>query len=309
MHSVARFRIATAGAAVLALAACGGGGGSGSGSPSQPVAGPAPTPAPTPSPSPTTDPPATDRLPPAPFGLQASAAFALVGWQQIDTGGPGSFRLDQASERGTLAWSASEKTYLIGLADLGSGKLVYSFPPSGNNDVAFSIIQTNGSVARAYVTIFIRSANMGEIYWRTADGVQPFTYARAMFGIPVPAGGLPASGTKTFATGTSPQSSLVFDFASRKVSGTVTSFHDGGGWDPEGPIEKGTIAPTDIQPDGTFVAQLTVPGAPKTGELRGRLFGAAAGELGLYWNAPVRNGYGDWTDWHMVSNHPVCAAC
>ena len=98
-------------------------------------------------------------------------------------------------------------------------------------------------------------------------------------------------------------------FATRKVTGTVTSFHDGGGWDPAGPVELGTITPADINPDGTFVAQLTVPGAPHVGELRGQLFGASADELGLYWNAPVRNGYGDWTAWLMVSNHPICTTC
>lgn len=301
-----RFTTAIAGGALIALAACGGGGSS-----SGPTAGPAPapTPAPTPSPTSSTDPPATNRLPPAPFGLQASANLAILGWQQISLGPSVGYRLEHAGDRGTLSWSSTEQTYLIDLADLGAGKLVYTFPPSGNNDVAFSIVQANGSVARAYVTIFLRTGNVGEIFWSTADGVEPYIYARSLFGVPVPAGGLPTSGIRTFTTGLSPQNSLVFDFATRKVSGTVTSFHDGGGWDPEGPIEIGTIAPTDIQPDGTFVAQLTVAGAPNPGELRGRLFGASAHELGLYWNAPVRNGYGDWSEWRMVTNHAVCSVC
>jgi hypothetical protein len=255
------------------------------------------------------DPPATNLLPPAPFGLTASADFSLIGWQETSQKDAAPV-VALAEQKGTLAWSANLKTYTLGLADLGSGRLVYTFPPSGNNLTAFSIVQADGSIARVYVTIIARTANVGEMFWQTAGGVTPFVYARAMFGIPIAVGGLPTVGQRVFTTDTDPQSAIKIDFGTMKVSGTVTSFNDGGGWDPPGPKEQATIEPADIQPDGSFVAAMTIPGAPTKGELRGRLFGPAGTELVVYWNGPVRNGYdGAFGEWRTVITFPVCSSC
>lgn len=292
--------------ACVMLGSCGGGDDGGNLPPLVaigPPAGPGASPAPTPSPS---NPQAPSVLPPAPFGLTASADFPIVGWQQTSQEDAGAL-IALAEKKGVLAWSADLKTYTITLADLATGRLVYTFP--GNNPAAFSIIQADGSTAKVYVTIWLKTANTGEVYWQTADGVRPFVYAHAIFGMPF-AGSLPTIGRRVFTTDTSPQSSIVFDFATRKVSGTVTSFNDGGGWYPEGPKEQATLEPADIQPDGSFVAAITIPGAPKTGELRGRLFGPAGTDLGVYWNAPARTGYADgFEDWRAVTVYPACSSC
>ncbi len=290
----------------LALASCGGDEG---GPP--PVLGGTPSAAPTPSPTSTAgDPPATSNLPPAPFGLTTSAEFELVGWQQISQGPDAPYLVALAEDRGDLSWSAESKTYKIALADLDGGRLVYTFPPSGNNTAAFSIVKEDGTIAKVYVTIFVWSPNLGEVYWQTADGVTPFKYAHAFFGIRATPASLPSSGKQIFRTDTDPESSIIFDFAARKVSGTVTSFNDGGGWDPAGPKEQATLEPADIQPDGSFVAVISVPGAPRKGELRGRLFGPSGAELAVYWNAPVRDGYDKtFGEWLAVMRYEVCQAC
>lgn len=266
---------------------------------------PPPPPPPVPPPN---DPPATNLLPPAPFGLTASTNFALVGWQQSSPNTDQPMVAVPAEQKGTLAWSADLKTYSMTLNDLASGRLVYTFPPSGNNLVAFSIIQADGTIARVYVTIILKTANVGELYWQSADGVTPFVYAHAMFGIPV-SGSLPTVGRRVFTTDANPESSIVFDFTTGKVSGTVTSFNDGGSWDPSGPKEQATLEPADIRPDGSFIAAVTIPGAPRKGELRGRLFGAAGTELAIYWDAPSRDGYGEFGDWRAVTNYHACSSC
>ena len=271
--------------------------------------GAAPTPTPSPSSTPG-DPPATSNLPPAPFGLTASTQFKLVGWQQISQGSDAPPLIAPADSKGDLAWSAELKTYRITLADLDSGRLVYTFPPSGNNTAAFSIVKDDGKVARVYVTIFLRSSNLGEIYWQTASGITPHKYAHAYFGIPANPANLPLSGKRVFRTDTDPESAIVFDFGTGTVSGTVTSFDHGGGWNPEGPKEQATLEPTKIRPDGSFVAVISVPGAPRKGELRGALFGTSGTELAVYWNAPVRDGYSKaFGDWRDIMRYVVCEAC
>ena len=288
-----------------ALVGCGGGGdGSPTGGAAPVSVSPsAPTPAPTPTPT-----PAASLLPPAPFGLTTSADFPIVGWQLTSQGLHAPPLIALAEQKGTLAWSADLKTYTIALRDLGSGRLVYTFP--GNNPAAFSVVQADGSTAKAHVSLFLKSASIGEIFWQTAEGGSPFVSARALFGIPLAAGNLPTSGRRVFTTDTDPQSSMVFDFGTRTVSGTVTSFDDGGAWNPVGPKERATLEPADVQLDGSFVAVITVPGAPRQGELRGRLFGSAGTELGVYWNAPVRDGFDRmFRDWRSVMHYPVCSSC
>lgn len=291
-----------AAAACLALASCGGGGGS-----SQPVAGGGSAVA-APTPSPTQAPPII--FPPAPFGLTASAQFALVGWQATSES-PAGDSIALAQQKGKLAWSADLKTYVIELADLAAGRLFYTFPPAGGvggNPAAFSIAQADGSKAKVSVSLHPKTAAAGEIYWQTPEGVKPFVYARAIFGL-APAS-LPASGRREFTTDTNPQSSIVVDFSTRKVSGSLTSFDDGGGWNPGGPKERATLEPADLLADGSFVATIVVPGAPRKGELRGQLFGPQSNELGVYWNAPARDGFdGTFRDWRMVMLYPLCASC
>jgi hypothetical protein len=299
-HSAGRLGYALALGLPMILAGCGGGGGGGGSPPGGAAVALAPTPAPSSAPSPTPT-PAASLLPPAPFGLTMSADFALVGWQE--TSNLPAPLVALAEHKGSLAWSASLKTYAVALSDLASGRLVYSFP--GNNPVAFSIVQADGSTAKTHVTVRPRTDAIGDLYWSTADGVSPGVYARALFGIPIAAGSLPSSGVRVFATDTAPQSALTFDFAARKVTGTITSFNDGGAWDPPGPKEQATLEPADLQPDGSFVAVIAVPGAPRKGELRGRLFGLSGNELGVYWNAPVRDGYdGAFGEWRTVMFYP-----
>lgn len=298
---------ATAGLALL-LASCGGEDSTGS-----PPAASAPTPAPSPTPSPTPSapttpvpPPATSELPPAPFGITGDTTFALLGWQNRSNGADAPPTFNLAEEKGSLAWSTSLKTYRIDLADLASGKLVYTFGSSRNN-LAFSIVRPDGSVALAYVSLIVRSANMGEIYWQTADLVQPFISAQALFGIPVPAGTLPTSGTRTFVTDPVVKSEIEVDFAARKIGGTLTTFYQDA-W-TEGPVETATLTPADIQPDGTFVAEIAIAGSDRKGELRGRLFGASASELGLFFSASLRDGYGGRTEYQTVLRYDACTTC
>ena len=59
-----------------------------------------------------------------------------------------------------------------------------------------------------------------------------------------------------------------------------------------------------------LTAVISVPGAPRKGELRGRLFGPSGDELAVYWNAPVRDGYDKaFGDWRAVMNYVVCPTC
>lgn len=278
------------------LASCGGD----DDAPTPPVAGaPSATPAPSPAPSPTL------ALPPAPYGLTASTPLNLVGWQQTSQSGGAQFAL--ASDKAKLGWSSELKTYTIDLSDLAAGRLFYTFGATGNPN-AFSIAQADGTTAKTYVSLYTKLKASGEIYWQTADGVQPFVFGHALFGLPV--GVLPSSGRREFVTDTDPQSSIVVDFARAEVSGSVTAFNDGGGWDPEGPKERAIAEPAALLPDGSFVATLVVPGAPVTGELRGRLFGAAASELGVYWNAPARTGTDkSFAEWRAVMLYAACTSC
>lgn len=265
-----------------------------------PVAGGPPA-TPTPSPAPTS----TMELPPPPFGLTASAGFNLVGWQQ--TSQPAGYQFALAADKAKLAWSAELKTYSVDLADLAAGRLFYTFGAAGN-PASFSIARADGSTAKVYVSLYTRLASSGEIHWQTADGVQPFVFGHALFGLPV--GALPVSGRREFVTDTDPQSSIVIDFANAEVSGFVTSFNDGGGWDPPGPKERAMIEPTILLPDGSFVAKLVIPGAPATGELRGRLFGTAGNELGVYWNGPARTGSDkSFAEWRAVMLYSACSSC
>jgi hypothetical protein len=227
--------------------------------------------------------------------------------------GPGTPTLfAPADQKASLAWSSSLKTYTIALTDLASGRVVYTFGAQGN-PFAFSIIQNDGSTAKAYLTIQLVNAparaDVGEIYWQTADGISPGVSGRALFGLPL-SGALPAGGRRTFITDTDPQSAIVFDFATRKVTGTLTSFDNGGAWNPPGPKEQATLEPADIQPDDSFVAVITVAGAPKKGELRGRLLGASGNALAVYWNAPARDGFDKtFGDLRTVMSYPVCSSC
>jgi hypothetical protein len=148
---------------------------------------------------------------------------------------------------------------------------------------------------------------MGEIYWRTADWLQPYYYAHALFGLPVPPGGLPISGKRIFDTDNSQEHRIVFDFATRRVSGALATMYQDS-WS-EGPPEVATLLPADIQPDGTFVAEVSITGSDRKGELRGRLFGVAANELGLFLNAPLRDGYGGRSDFRTVIRFDACSGC
>lgn len=299
-------------ASLLLLSSCGG---EDSSSPAPVAVAPSPTPTPSPSPTPSptpspVPPPATAELPPSPFGLTGNADFALLGWQYSSDGVGAEPTYALASDRAALSWSAGLKTYRIDLADLASGKLVYTFG-SARNALAYSIVQPDGSVALAYVTLAPKTASVAQMYWQVADLVQPFHYGVALYGIPVPSGALPSNGRRTFLTDitTSPQKSLIIDFVARTVSGSLATFHDGGGWDPEGPKETGTITASALLPDGSFVAELEIAGAPRKGELRGRLYGPAGSDLGLYWNGPVRDGYGDWVDWRTTIILSECKSC
>jgi hypothetical protein len=181
------------------------------------------------------------------------------------------------------------------------------------NSLSFSIIQNDGSTAKAYVTISLSggpaNADIGSIFWQTADGITPFVYGRALFGLPI-AEPLPTSGRRTFVTDTEPMSAIVFDFATRKVSGTITSFNDGGSWDPAGPKEQATLEPAQIKADGSFVAVISVAGAPTKGELRGRLLGPLGKSLAVYWNAPARDGYEKvFGEWRTVMSYVECSTC
>ena len=111
-------------------------------------------------------------------------------------------------------------------------------------------------------------------------------------------------------TDTSPQSSLVVDFTTRKVSGTVTTAYTDA-WGPYNNKVRAVMDPADLQPDGSFAGVIAVPGAPRQGELRGRLFGPGANELGLYWNGPALDGYDSngWTEWRAVMGYVACTSC
>ena len=93
-------RLVLACTVALSVASCGGGDGSG----------------PTPTPSSSSggggaggSPPAPSNLPPAPFGLTATASFAFVGWQQTSQGNADPI-LALAPDKAALEWSATEKT-------------------------------------------------------------------------------------------------------------------------------------------------------------------------------------------------------
>ncbi|ANY18568.1 hypothetical protein A6F68_00032 [Tsuneonella dongtanensis] len=248
----------------------------------------------------------SNTLPPAPFALQSSATFGLIGWQYISSErAPTVFA--QAGEKAGFEWSQPDKTYRINLVDLGSGRLVYTFGKQ-SNAAAFSIVLSDGSTVPASVTLFERVGSVGDLYWQSAEGAKPFVYGRAIFGLPVPAGRLPTTGGLDFVGPGGGRNVLRVDFANRTVIGQVTAYHDGGGFHAEGPLESGTIEPATLQPDGSFVAKLTVAGAPRTGELRGRLFGPNADQMGVYWNAPARLD-GDWTDWQQVRIYEGCPNC
>ncbi|MBX7541591.1 hypothetical protein [Qipengyuania sphaerica] len=291
-------KVFVAALSVLALAACGGDDSPASAPPSSEGGG-----------GNTPDPPATANLPLAPFGLTQDMQFEMVGYQTVSRSDEPD-QLALAGDKGSLEWSSSEKTYLISLADLGSGKLVYTFSGEDRNPSAFSIVQADGTTAGAYVTLLLDGESSRKIYWQSADGVTPFVYAEAIYGIPVPAGSLPDTGSRIFVTDTSPQAAIEVDFSTGKVSGSITSYFDGGGFYPPGPKETAILEPADILPDGTFVAKLTIEGAPSQGLLRGRLFGASANEIGVYFDAPVRwDQSGTWARWRTVLRYPVCATC
>ena len=76
-------------------------------------------------------------------------------------------------------------------------------------------------------------------------------------------------------------SGIVVDFATRTVAGTFTTRFNNG-WDPVGAIARATLEPSEILPDGSFVAKAIVPGATTQGELRGRLVGQGGDALIVY---------------------------
>ncbi|MGX7894300.1 hypothetical protein [Tsuneonella sp. HG222] len=152
-------RLAIAGLAYLALGACGGDDGGGS-------------PSPSPTPTPSSGPPSVSNLAPAPFGITATTQLAVVGWQETHQTAAAPI-VALASEKFSLGWSASEKTYTAALADFGSGRLVYTFP--GNNPAAFSLVDANGAKLPVYVSIFLQTSAMGKLNWQSADGITPFT--------------------------------------------------------------------------------------------------------------------------------------
>lgn len=286
-------------AAVLAagLTGCGGGSGS-SGSSTGGSATVAPAPAPAPSPAPS--------FPPAPFGITATTPFVLVGWQEkTEPGKPD--QVVQASERAALTWSATEKTYVIALADLDSGRLFYTFP--NGNQLAFSVLKSDGTTGIVNVSLFAQGAATGQVYWQTpsAAGTPAFVSGRAIFG--VAAAPLPASGRRVFVTGATAANQLVVDLATRKVSGTLIVRYDNG-WDPAGPLEQVTLIDATLAPDGSFVAQGLVAGSPTPGEVRGQLLGPGGNDLALYWAGQVRGPYGGaFETWRDVSQLAACAGC
>jgi hypothetical protein len=287
-------------AVALAVAGCGGGGGSGGTGAPTGGSGGVPTGSSSPSPAPTSS--ITFGSPPAPFGLTSTTPFTIIGWQER------SGVVAPAGDRGQLTWSATLKTYTLKLADLDSGPLAYTFPPS-NQALAFSVIKPDGAKGNVYVTLVPNGAALGQLFWQSADGVSPFVYAQAIFGIAASAGALPSTGRKVFVTGDAPASQIVIDLATRKVSGTINEQFDNG-WDPEGPIEHATLVPTDLAADGSFVATFSVQGTSTTGQLRGQLMGASGDELAVYWNGPVRGPYGPvFEPWRDVASFTVCVGC
>ena len=245
-------------------------------------------------------------LPPPPFGLTTTAQFALTGWQESSTGPESAFSL--AQDKAVFSWSSAQKTYTIDLLDQEDGNLVYAFP---GNLAAFSVIRADGTQAKVNVTLYpAYGDNVGKVYWHTADDVAPRIYAEAIFGLPVQPGGIPASGARVFVTDNSPQSSIVVDFAKRQVTGSLTtSYNDT--WGPYNVKDRATLDPAELSPDGTFVATIGVPDAPRQGKLYGRLFGAQGTSLGVYWDGPARGGYDDsgWTDWRAVMAYVACTSC
>ncbi|MGX7894299.1 hypothetical protein [Tsuneonella sp. HG222] len=107
------------------------------------------------------------------------------------------------------------------------------------------------------------------------------------------------------------------DFATRKVSGTLTTAYTDG-WGPYPGLKvQAVLDPAELNADGTFTGVIGVAGAPSQGELRGRLFGGDANSLGVYWNGPAK--WPVWTDdssplqppwlpWRAVMGYAACTS-
>lgn len=259
--------------AAVALVACGGGGDS-------------PAPAQAPPPLRAAPTPAAALLPATPFGLTSSQSFAVLGWNVA----PGALAWSEiTADTATFNWSATLGTYQLGLKDVGSGSLIYTYP--GNNNLAFTLRYEDGSTAPLAITVGGRIQTAGRLWWSPLEGVSLST-GIAAFGMAAVPSDIPASGTRNFIGNDSPEyaPTLDFDFDGGKLTGKVRIAWDDA-WGPY-PATTYDLSPASFdRTANTFSATFTVPGAPAPGSIRGMFMGPGAREVAIAWQSPTVDPY------------------
>lgn len=257
------------GASVLALvvSACGGGGG---GAPvaSIPPAPVAPTPPP---PAPT---PAQGALAVPPSGVSASTDFATVG---------GNFQ---------VRWNADLQSYEVTVPNFGSGKIVQTF--FGPYGAAGDVIAADGTkllTAQAY-TPYSYTGRMTLSKQPVGPNAVGFE-SIAAYGVLTPAGGVPTTGTASFAAELDGRAggywvygsaSLQFDFAAGKLSGFMDPLLNGPMGAPD--LPRYNFTQTVYSTGSTsFSGGFDVVG-PTPSSFSGRFTGPSAQELMVSFQAP-----------------------
>jgi hypothetical protein len=285
MHSLSKWKPVLTAAAALAVAGCGGEGGS---------AGSAPSPSPSPSPTPTSTPtPAAMILPPAPFGLTASQPFTVLGFGDTKQPSEPTFIDNQV----TFEWSATAQTYRLAGPDVGSGRLVYTFP--GKNPFAFSLIADDNTTFPVAVTVNAKRPRTGELSWTIASQGSGINSASALFAIPVDSGAIRSTGIAQFICETAsdrptrilsgsqdPPSGLTIDFSTGDITGTLTAKYDDGWHMPSQAFQIVLDSVVLDRATGSFAGNYWIDGEPKLGSVRGRLVGRDVQEILLALRGP-----------------------
>jgi hypothetical protein len=186
----------------------------------------------------------------------------------------------------TLGYTMGD-TYSATLPNVGSGRLVRSFPGTVNT-TAFDLVDSAGTKLPVYVTL-LPSSWVGTVQWgaTTPGGIS----GSAFFGVATPPGAIPTSGSVTYSTLTTGDGiTLTVDFSARTASGTIAL-----AWvDDWGPYKPTLYALTGGQLDpatGVVTASFTVPGVSTPGIVKARLMGDAATATCISYRGWVLNPY------------------
>jgi hypothetical protein len=316
----------------LSLTACGGGGGGGvvSTPPPPPVAV-APTPAPTPTPTPTPPPPPVPPPPSGPIGLISDVPFAVqaVAREAPTNSAP---TVTDANAAVEFRYDAAANAYEVKLPGLQQGRLQtrsynggfdangWTSVDSSNNNV---LTGSNGTAQPVTLTLNWPSRALnpqavysysGWGYWTTGNRAAspPFRAGVFAYGIATPSGGIPRTGSASYAasvlgetegasfdnaTAVGGKVSLLFDFAAGTLSGSMRP--ELCPWDC---IDLGEyrFKDTIFAPGSTtFAGSFAVDGTTLPSFFSGNFNGPGAAELIARWRAPYRES--PTASWGMMS--------